>query len=100
MAPWPRFAGTVFFPNSLSHGCDEHTYACQTTVLAFDFENLSSSRIVRARKLRHTVCLLVAESGLVWERTAEVCHKTLLPDTKADGSSPRGPQLWEYWEVA
>lgn len=102
MAPCPRFSGTVFFPNSLSHGCDEHTYTCQTTVLAFDFENLFSSRRVRARKRGHTICLLVAESGLVWERTAEVCHRHCclilrpmapVPEGHSYGSVGRWPDI-------
>ena len=50
-------------------------------------------------KTRAHVCLLVAESGLVWERRVEVSHKTLLPDIKAGGSIPQRPQLGVNWEA-
>ena len=43
--------------------------------------------------------LLVAESGLVWDRRVEVSHRTLLPDTKAGVSIPQRPQLEENWEA-
>ena len=43
--------------------------------------------------------LLVAESGLVWDRRVEVSHRTLLPDTNAGVSIPQRPQLEENWEA-